>query len=161
MISRVFWGGLEHLLVLCYDCFTLLFFILCLLCLFDLLLLTHFAFKIFCPKFLWMNACATTYTSAPYANFIWRRKWIHNNRVMLRIRKEIPQRQQSPVADRPATPRSIDHLSAFVEKSQLLPSVFSHISSSIIYDSTSARPPASPPAFLPARSFRCVCGWGC
>ena len=25
-----------------------------------------------------------------YANFIWRRKWIHNNRVMLRIRKETP-----------------------------------------------------------------------
>ena len=30
-----------------------------------------------------------------YANFIWRRKWIHNNRVMLRIRKETPAATQA------------------------------------------------------------------
>ena len=35
-----------------------------------------------------------------YANFIWRRKWIHNNRVMLRIRKETPAATQ-PFGRRP------------------------------------------------------------
>ena len=43
-----------------------------------------------------------------YANFIWRRKWIHNNRVMLRIRKETPAATQ-PFGRRPTKHNGANH----------------------------------------------------